>query len=802
MFNDIRYALRVLSRNPSFTAVVVFALAIGIGANTAIFSMADAIMFHPYSFRDLDRIVALRETVPAVSAERYQVSAGNYFDWKEQNHAFDQMAASQRWDATVTTPDGQRNVRASLVSPEFFPLLGVKPIAGRMLSADNRQRNEVLVSYGFWQQRLGRDPHAVGRLLQLNGLSYTIAGVMGREFDFPMFTEIWSPWIVTPETSRDRIKHELQVIAHLKSGVSLAQAHAEMRTVAMRLSREFPLTNAGRGIDVMLLRDTVDEYAARFMSVVTAAVLFLLLLACANVANLQLARGASRQAEMALRLALGASRWRIVRQLLMEGTILSLVGAGLGLPLALWGLVVIKANVPALIARHLPGMVYAQLDARMLIITLVAALLTGIAFTIPAAAQACAGRLHGTLKEGGRGSLASGRRGMRSALVVSEIILAVALLIGAGLMLKGFHNLAAAQQGFDPANVLIFGVTLPDSKYPENYQVSNFHTEMLRRLTSVSGMRSAAIISDLPALNVSRGSSILIEGQAAASPDRPLTTEARVTSENYFQTFGIPVLMGRSLSAQDSHGTLPAAVISQAAARRFWPGQNALGRRVKLTSRELSTPWLTVVGVVGDVKHFILSSEVRPTIYLSYLQQPVRSLYAVFRTSAPLDRTSIDVRAAMRSMDGTLPVPDLEEINRSFADLAAGVGVVAALLGAFAGVALILAAAGIYAVMSYSVAQRTREIGIRMALGVRPQDVLKLIVGNAFRLVAIGLSIGCLVAYALSRGMSSALPGVVALDPFTFAGFAILITAIALLASLIPSRRATKVDPLLALRSD
>jgi len=325
MFNDIRYALRVLSRNPSFTAVVVFALAIGIGANTAIFSMADAIMFHPYSFRDLDRIVALRETVPAVSAERYQVSAGNYFDWKEQNHAFDQMAASQRWDATVTTPDGQRNVRASLVSPEFFPLLGVKPIAGRMLSSDNRQRNEVLVSYGFWQQRLGRDPHAVGRLIQLNGLSYTIAGVMGREFDFPMFTEIWSPWIVTPETSRDRIKHELQVIAHLKSGVSLAQAHAEMRTVAMRLSREFPLTNAGRGIDVMLLRDTVDEYAARFMSVVTAAVLFLLLLACANVANLQLARGASRQAEMALRLALGASRWRIVRQLLMEGAILSFV---------------------------------------------------------------------------------------------------------------------------------------------------------------------------------------------------------------------------------------------------------------------------------------------------------------------------------------------------------------------------------------------------------------------------------------------------------------------------------------------
>jgi putative ABC transport system permease protein len=800
MFNDVRYAWRVLCKNRSFTAVVLFALAIGIGANTAIFSMADAIMFHPYSFRDLARIVALRETVPAVSAERYGVSAGNYFDWKEQNHCFDQMAASQRWDVTLTSPDGARSVRAALVSSGFFPLLGVAPRKGRIFSPDNPQRNEVMVSYGFWQQRLGADPHAVGRLIRLNGLSYTIAGVMGKEFDFPMFTEIWSPWIVTPEAGRDRVKHDLQVIAHLKAGISFAQARGDMQTVGMQLSREFPLSNTGRGVDVTLLRDTVDEYAGRFMSVVTAAVLFLLLLACANVANLQLARGASRQTEMALRIALGASRWRIVRQLLMEGAILSLAGAALGLPLAIWGLAVIKANIPALVARHLPGLGYSQLDRGMLFFSLVAALLTGIAFTIPAAAQACSERLHGSLKAGARASLR--RRGMRSALVVSEIILAVALLIGAGLMVNGFQNLASTKPGFDPANVLIFGVTLPDAKYPGNDQVTNFYRETLRRISAIPGMRSAAIISDLPALDVSRSSSILIEGQAAPSPDRPFMAEARVTSEDYFPTFRIPILMGRSLSDRDSAASLPVAVISQAAARRFWPGQNALGRRVRLTSRELHTPWLTVVGVVGDVKHFILASEVRPTIYVSHLQQPVRSLFMVLRTAAPVDRTAIDIRAAMRSMDGTLPVPDIEKISRSFADLADGVGVVAALLAAFAAVALVLAAAGIYAVMSYSVAQRTREIGIRMALGARPRDVLTLIAGNAFRLVGIGLAIGCLVAYALSRGMSSALPGVVSLDPFAFAGCALLITAIAFAAGLIPSRRATKVDPLLALRSD
>lgn len=803
LFSDVRYGLRVLSRNRSFTAVAVLALAAGIGANTAIFSMADAIVLHPFPFKDLDRIVALWETIPAVSAERHPVSSGTYFDWREQNHVFEQMAAYRRWDATLTGVQDPQRVRAYLVSPNFFSLLGIPATAGRVFRTETseEERNQVVVSYGFWQQRLGADPNVVGRLLSLNGMSYRVAGVMAKDVDFPMYTEIWMPWIVTPEAKAERTTHDLGVIARLKSGFSLSQAQAEMKNVGMRLSREYPLSNVGRSVGVMLLRNTVDEYAGRFMAVVMGAVAFLLLLACVNVANLQLARGEVRRQEMALRLSLGATRARIARQLITEGIMLSSLGACLGLPLAVWGLTLIKANLPELVSRHVPGLRYAQLDATMLAFTLAAAVLTGIAFTVPAAVQDCAERLHETLKEGGRSSPPSGR-GMRSALVISEISLAIVLLVGAGLMLKGFRNLATTKQGFDADNVFTFEAVLPEPRYQENEAVVNFYSEALRRLNGISAIQPAALISELPALADSRSSSIIIEGQPLASPDRPVLAEVRVTSADYFRAMSIPLQEGRTFTRQDSTGALPVALISKAAMRRFWPGRDALGQQVRLTSRELSTPWLTIVGIVGDVNHFFLDSEVRPTIYVPYTQQPIRSLNVVMRTAGPMDRTAAEVRATMQALDSTQPVPDIEKISRYYADLAGGVAVIAVLMGVLAIFALALAAAGIYAVMAYSVIQRTREIGIRMALGARPRDVWTLVVGNALRLVGIGLGVGLPLALALSRGMSSVLPEVIALDPFTFGGYTLLLAAIAMLASFIPTRRATKVDPLLALRSE
>ncbi|HLJ47917.1 MAG TPA: ABC transporter permease [Bryobacteraceae bacterium] len=794
MFSDLRYALRVLSKSRSFTAIVVFALAIGIGANTAIFSMADAIVFHPYPFPQLDRIVALSANIPAVNQARYGVSSAEYYDWKQQNHAFDEMAAYKAWAAILNTPDGPQRVSAYAVSSGFFPLLRTGPVIGRGFSSENA-RNEVLVGYGFWEQRLGRDPGVLDRRLNLNGLDYVVVGVMGSDVDLPMYTDIWTPWIDTPEAHHDRTSRDFQVIARLKPGVALAQARSEMDGIGSRLARQYPQTNAGRSVSVMLLRDTIDEYADRFMAVVTCAVLFLLLLACANVANLQLARGASRRNEMAMRMALGASRLRIVRQLVLEGTVLSVAGAVLGLPLAVWGLTVIKANLPEMVCRHLPGMMYAHLDQTMLVYTLAAALATGVAFTIPAAAQACSERLHETLKSGGR-SVSSGRVWMRSALVVSEIMFAIALLIGAGLMVKGFRGLASLNQGFDAADVLTFRMGLPASQHRSGAPIVNFYRELLRRLNG------AALVSNLPALAESWSNAILIESQPPSPPERPLLAEVRVISEDYFLTLAIPVRKGRSFSSADSEGTMPVAIVSQSAARRFWPKQDPIGERVKMTSHDLATSWLTVVGVAGDVNHFFLDSAVRPTIYVPYTQQPVRSFNVLFRPGPSLDRTVTEARAVVHALDATQAVPNIQRLSRYFADLAGGVGVIASLMAVFAVIALIMAAAGIYAVVSYSVAQRIREIGIRMALGARPRDVLRLILGNLLRLAAIGLGIGCCLAFALTRAMSKSLPGLVALDSFTFASFAVLLTAVALLAGWLPSRRAAKVDPLLAMRSE
>jgi putative ABC transport system permease protein len=804
LWSDVCYALRVLSKNRSFTAVAVLTLVVSIGANTAIFSMADAIVFHPYPFQDLDRIAALWETIPAVSAELYAVSPGDYFDWKEQSRAFAGMAAYRSWDATLTGAHDPQRVRGVLVSTGFFPLLSLPAAKGRFFSGElaPSERNQVVISYGFWQQRLGSDPHVLGTPLELNGLTYAVIGVMPKEMDFPMYAEVWAPWIATPEEKADRIHRDLSVIARFQPRASLSTARAEMNHLAARLARQYPLTNAGRAVGVMLLRESVDDYAGRFMVVVTGAVAFLLLLACANVANLQLARGAVRRREMALRIALGASRARIARQLITEGIVLSSCGAGLGLPLAVWGLKVIKANIPQLVSRHLPGLLSVGLDARMLVLTLAAAALTGIVFTLPAAIQACTESLAATLKEGGRGTQAPGRRRTRSVLVIAEIGVSIVLLVGAGLMVKGFRNLATMKPGFEPRDVVTFTVALPGEKYRESYQRVNFYSEMLRRLGDISGVDSAAVISELPALADSRTSTISIEGQPAASPDRPLVAEVRITSEDYFQTMNIPVLNGRPFLSQDNAGGLPVAVISKTAARRFWPGQNALGQRVRLASTELNTNWLTIVGIVGDVNHFLLDNEVRPTFYLPYRQQPLRSLDLVLRTRAPLDQTAIAVRAAGRAVDPAQPIYDLERVGKFFEDLAGGVGVIAALLGVFAVVALILAAAGIYAVMAYAAAQRTQEIGIRMALGARPEDVWRLIIGNALRLVGIGLGLGLPVALALSAAVSSSLPGVIALDPLTFAGFSILLAAVALLASFIPSRRATRVDPVAALRAE
>jgi putative ABC transport system permease protein len=794
---EIRYALRVLSRGRGYTVVAAITLALSVGATTAIFSMADAVVYRPYPFPELSRIAAVSETIPQASAERYAVPPADYSDWLERNHVFTQLAAWQGWPAVLQAGRDSQEVRACLVSPGFFALLGMAPLEGRAFSAgsSDSERNNVVISYGFWRQSLAGDPDAIGRTLNLNGMSYRVVGVMPKQFDFPSSTQVWAPWIITPAEKSQRAAGVLSVIGRLKPGTSLAQAGSQMSGIAAGLALEFPATNAGRGVDVRLLSDSVDPYANRYVAVISAAVAFLLILACANVANLQLARCAMRRREMALRAALGAKRSRIARLLFVEGALLSLLGAGLGLPLAYWGMALIRNSIPQRVANHLPGLPYAQLDIATLGWMLAGAVITGIAFTLPAALQMSTDRPHEILRGGGRGTMGPGGGRMRSALVICEIAFALVLLSGASLILGTFRNLAAAKQGFDPSNVLTFRM-----RVPETAQTVSFYRESLRRLSGLPEVASVALATELPALAESRSGSVRIEGQPAPPPEKPLLVELRVVSEDYFRTLAIPVVSGRVFTARDTAESLPVAVINDSAARRFWPRHDPAGQRLQISPAASNTAWLTVAGITGDVNHFYLDTEIRPTIYVPYSQYPVRAVNVLVKPAAPVSRTVVAVRQAMRSLDATQPVYDIASMSRPFVDMSGGVGVMATLIGIFALLALALSAAGVYAVMAYSVTQRTQEIGIRMALGAARSDVWKMVLGDGLRLAGSAVCLGVPGAVALSLVMSKLLAGIVTLEPLTLAGATAVVAAAALLATCLPARRATRVDPLMAMR--
>lgn len=767
--------------------------------------MADAILNRAFPFPEPDTIVTIWETVPRVAAERHAVSPANYFDWLDQCHGFSQLAAYQPWEASVTGTTYLEPVEAYRVSPAFFSLLRVSAIGGYVLhEGDTAATHQIVVSHGFWAARMGSDPNFLGESVQLNGSAYTVVGVMPDQFDFPMYAEIWAPWNPPPDERKQRAQGSLGVLARLKPGISLSRAQAEMSTIAAGLALRYPAENAGRGVSVTLLRDSaVGPYARAFTALMTTAVTFLLLLACANVANLQLARGAARRKEMALRAALGASRSRLVGYLLTEGVLLSSMSAILGLPLAGAGVVLFRGSIPDLVSRRLRGLTNMQLDSHMLAWACAAALITGVAFSIPAALQIISGRLSAILNESGRGSAAPISRRIQSGLVVSEVVLAVVLLIGADLMVNGFHTLAALKAGFETRNVMVFTVHAPESRYRPDSEVVDFYQRALRSLGTIPDLQSVAAISELPALGLSRSVPVDIEGQGRSSNQQALFSEMRVVSEDCFRTLAIPISAGRSFGTQDRGGTLPVAVISKAAARRFWFGKDPLGHRFRIVSRQTNTPWLTIVGIAGDVNHFLLDREVRPTVYVPYTQHPIRTLSVVMKTVVPPSKeTALAVRETMRAVDPAQPLYNLDNLGRVFSDVAGAVGAVAALLTALAVVALALSGAGIYAAIAYWVSRQAREIGIRMALGARPHDVRWMVVGKALRLIMIALAIGLPAALALGRVTSSRLSGVITLAPLQFVLCGMFMLAIAILASLVPANRAASVDPIVALRHD
>lgn len=799
---DIKVGIRSLVKARSFTVIAVVVLSLAIGANTAIFSMTDAILFRPFPFKNLSRLVALYDTIPKVSPQRYRVSPANFLDWQRENHVFSDIVAFKPVEFSLTRADGPERVVGCIVSAKFFSLLGMKAEKGNTFPEQPAQAdpNQIVVSHGFWRQRLSADPQIVGKAISLDGLGYTVIGVMPEEFDFPLSTQVWAPWIVSAEDKNQRGRQELGLVARMKTGIKISQAQADMTILGEQLESRYPGVNKGHNIQVVAMRETADPYAPKFITVVMGAAAFLLLLACANIANLQLARGTARKKEMAIRTAMGASRTRLARLLLIEGVLLASIGAALGVPLAVWALSVIRAAIPPTVAEVIPSVMHSTVDARMLFFTIAVAIVTGIAFSLPAALQFSPTRLQESLRDAGKGAAYSGRRRVGEVLVISEIALAMMLLIGAGLMLRGFENLANIRQGFTANNVMTFDVGMSPSKYTQDYQVVNFYKETLRRLNEVSGIQSAAVTSDLPALGESRSSPILIEGQAGSPSDRPWFTEVRVISQDYFRSLEIPVRAGRSFADGDDLQNMPVAIVSRSAAKRFWPDHNVLGQRLKLTSSALNTSWLTVVGVVGDVNYFFLDKELRPTVYVPYLQHPRRALHFLVRSDVRSESTSGGIRTAVLATDSTQRVYGLKTLNSFYSDLTGGVGVVAGLMETFALLALVLSAAGIYALMAYSVAQRTHDIGIRLALGAPRSNIGHLVLANALKLIVMGLLLGIPGTVALAFVMTSVLPALVLLEPLTFAFFALLLAGVALIACYVPVRRATRVDPIIALR--
>jgi putative ABC transport system permease protein len=801
LLRDFRYAVRSLMKTPGAAIVAVLALGLGIGVNSSAFLMVNAIVLHPLPYPNLDRLMTVWETIPKLRSERDAIAPANFLDWKNENQSFGEIAAYQPWDVSLTSTGDPERIRACHVSASFFPLLGLKPALGRTFSNDEDETGRdgiIVVSHGFWEQRLASAPDVVGKAITLGGRTYSVAGVMTPDFDFPLATDVWAPLALTTQEKNDRSQHHLLALARLKPGVSVAQARVEMETLGRRLQQQFPDTNEGREVSVVPIRELTNNVTNRFTLILFGASLFVLVLACANVGSLQLARAASKQRQMAVQAALGAGRFRIASQILAESVIVGLLGGVLALFLASWNVDLTRRTIPPEVFKWVAGLRSMRLDTPVLLFTLAIAMLAGLLSGLPAVIhtlyQRTAGNLAEALKEGGRSpSSGPARSRLRSGLVVGEVALALVLLIGAGLMVKTFDRLVTATPGFDTKNLLNLSVTLPDAQYREPSQIRSFYDRTLRALKSVPGVLAADASGYL-----GTPEGLHIEGRPEPRPGeaRP---EVQAVSGHHFETMKLPVLEGRALSDQDGADAPRVVVISESIARHYWPGASPVGQRIQLGS--VHSPWVTVIGVSGDVKEWF-SGQPLPAAYVPYRQVPVRGMTLRIRTAADPKQIAKSAIAQVHSVDSNQPVFDVKTMEDSISEQTSGVRAAAMTMGTYGVIAFLLAVLGIHAVTSYTVAQRTHEIGIRMALGAAHSDVLKMMVWRGFRMAVIGLAIGTPTALLLTWLMSRVLYNVVPVDAGTFAAFICLLGLAALLAAYLPARRATKVDPMIALRSE
>src|SRR5947209_814292 len=808
LWQDIRYAARMLWKSPGFTAVAVIAVALGVGANSAIFSVVNAVLLKPLAYKDPGQLVLINHNYKKIDL-RASVSAPGYAYYRDNAKSFSDVAAFGPMNVNLTGEGEPERLQGMSVTANFFQTLGARAAQGRTFSAEeNREGNNkvVVLSDAFWRRRFG-GVAVVGKSVTLNGEPYTVVGVMppgfqfGREFG-PTGPDLWSPITFTPQQldpNNNLTSEYLGVVARMKPGVSAGQAQAEMNSIADDLRRQYMpgMDESNWGLLLKPLDAFVVGQIRASLWILLGAVGFVLLIACANVANLLLARAAARQKEIAVRTALGASRWRVVRQLLTESVLLSLAGGATGLLLAMWGVdLLLKLN-----DNRLPRASEIGLDRNVLLFTLGVSFVTGIVFGLAPAFQTSRVNLHDTLKEGGRSGHAGVRRGVRNALVVAEMSFAVVLLVGAGLLIRSFTRLQQVSPGFEPRGALAMMVSLPANKYADPVQRAAFMRQMLEQVRALAGVKSAATITTLPMSGFNQSGSFGIEGKPTPRGQDSPHGSRWMASDDYFQTMGVPLVRGRYFDARDTADAPWVAIIDEAMARKYWPGEDPLGKRIAFEGTAQQPRWREIVGIVGHVKNEGLEGESRVQYYIPYAQRADSSnLFVVVRAEGDPASLAPAVRGAIAGVDRDLPAYRVTTMEQMVSDSLAQRRFAVFLLGVFAFIALVLAVVGLYGVMSYAVAQRTHEFGLRMALGAQRRDILRMVVGQGLLLVGVGLAAGLLGALALTRLMSSLLYGVSATDPLTYAGIALLLAAVALLASYVPARRATKVDPMVALR--
>jgi len=800
LIQDLRYAVRMLIKKPSFTVVVIAALALGIGANTAIFSIVNSILLKPLPYPDPGRLVMVWMDNKRMNVDQDIHSYPNYVDYRDQNEVFESLAAYYGVSVSLVGDGEPERILGAASTASLFTVLGVNPQIGRVFNESEEQagQNRVAVlSYGLWQRRFGKDPNLIGQQIQVSDTPRTVIGIMPPSFEYPSKdSDIWIPLTVSDDDKQARSSFGYYSIGRLKPGVSIDRGRAEMGAIASNLEHQYPELD-GFGVNLVPLHQQVTGKVRPALLVLLGTVAFVLLIACANVANLLLARAAGREREIAIRTALGASRRRLIRQLLTESALMGLAGGVLGLVLAKWGLTALIALSP----EDIPRLAQIGIDARVLGFTLLVSLLTGLAFGLVPAIQASRPDLNESLKESGRSTTGGvERRRVRSALVVLEVALSLVLLIGAGLMIKSFSRLQKVDLGFNPDRLVSMNIQLSRSKY-QGTSSGQFFRQLLERVEAMPGVESAGAISAIFIDALPNSTNFSIEGRPPFAPAEQIETPVDTVTPSYFRTMGISLLLGREFSEQDGLDRQPVAIINDTFAKRFWPGEDPIGKRFRFGGERSNAPWMTIVGVVGDMRRTGLDVDVRCETFLPYTQRRfVGFLSLVVRAKPGVGPIANAVRDQVWAIDPSQPVSHIRTMDQMLDGMMAQRRLNMVLFALFGGLALILAAVGVYGVISYTVTQRTHEIGIRIALGASRGDVLGLIIRNGMSLVLIGVAIGLVAAFGLTRLMTSLLFGVSATDMVTFLAISGILTGVALAACLVPAARALKTDPMIALR--